>query len=132
MITYQTKINIIEPIERCAKLVSAQPAPSRFESDSVVCSSTNRNNRRTAWDAKDEIIGRRNCQDSGLTIQEYSELKELPYESAGKPRQFRDDDRVGGCTRRAAAPRLYHRVLTSLNTKSPKNVSLDQKKVRIL
>ena len=50
----------------------------------MVCSSTNRNNGRTAWDAKDEIIGRRNCQniwDSGLTIQEYSELKELPYES---------------------------------------------------
>ena len=60
--------------------VSAQPAPSGFEADSVVCSSTNRNNGRTAWDAKDEIIGRRNW-DSGLTIQEYSELKELPYES---------------------------------------------------
>ena len=40
--------------------ISAQPAPSGFESDSVVCSSTNRNNGRTAWDAKDEIIGRRN------------------------------------------------------------------------
>ncbi len=60
--------------------VSAQPAPSGFEADSVVCSSTNRNNGRTAWDAKDGIIGRRNW-DSGLTIQEYSELKELPYES---------------------------------------------------
>ena len=46
----------------------------------MVCSSTNRNNGRTAWDAKDEIIGRSNCH-SGLTIQEYSELKELPYES---------------------------------------------------
>ena len=45
--------------------VSAQPAPSGFESDSVVCSSTNRNNGRTAWDAKDEIIGRRNCQNIG-------------------------------------------------------------------
>ena len=45
------------------RLVSAQPAPSRFESDSVVCSSTNRNNGRTAWDAKD-----------------YSDQKELPYE----------------------------------------------------
>ena len=58
--------------------VSAQPAPSGFESDSVVCSSTNRNNGRTAWDAKDEIIGRRNCQNIGTA---YSELKELPYES---------------------------------------------------
>jgi len=119
MITYQTKINIIEPIERCAKLVSAQPAPSRFESDSVVCSSTNRNNRRTAWDAKDEIIGRRNCQDSGLTIQEYSELKELPYESAGKPRQFRDDDRMGGCGRCATAPRLCRSVLSSTRVTVP-------------
>ena len=45
--------------------VSAQPAPSGFESDSVVCSSTNRNNGRTAWDAKDEIIGKRNCQNIG-------------------------------------------------------------------
>ena len=45
--------------------VSAQPAPSRFESDSVVCSSTNRNNGRTAWDAKDEIIGRSNCPNIG-------------------------------------------------------------------
>ena len=44
-------------------IVSAQPAPSGFESDSVVCSSTNRNNGRTSWDAKDEIIGRRNCQE---------------------------------------------------------------------
>ncbi len=41
--------------------VSAQPAPSGFESDSVVCSATNRNNGRTAWDVKDEIIGRSNC-----------------------------------------------------------------------
>ena len=46
-------------------LYSAQPAPSGFESDSVVCSSTNRNNGRTAWDAKDEIVGRRNCQNIG-------------------------------------------------------------------
>ena len=45
--------------------VSAQPAPSGFESDSVVCSSTNRNNGRTAWDAKDEIIGRSNCPNIG-------------------------------------------------------------------
>ena len=45
--------------------VSAQPAPSGFEADSVVCSSTNRNNGRTAWDGKDEIIGRRNCQNIG-------------------------------------------------------------------
>ena len=45
--------------------VSAQPAPSGFESDSVVCSSTNRNNGRMAWDVKDEIIGRRNCQNIG-------------------------------------------------------------------
>ena len=51
---------------------------------------------------------------------------------AGKPRQLWDDDRMGGCIRRTAAPRLCHRVLTSLNTKSPKNVSLAQKKVRIL
>ena len=48
------------------RLVSAQPAPSRFESDSVVCSSTNRNNGRTAWDAKDEIIGWRNYQNIGI------------------------------------------------------------------
>ena len=45
--------------------VSAQPAPSGFEADSVVCSATNRNNGRTAWDVKDEIIGRRNCQNIG-------------------------------------------------------------------
>ena len=45
--------------------VSAQPAPSGFEADSVVCSATNRNNGRTAWDGKDEIIGRRNCQNIG-------------------------------------------------------------------
>ena len=45
--------------------VSAQPAPSGFEADSVVCSVTNRNNGRTAWDVKDEIIGRRNCQNIG-------------------------------------------------------------------
>ena len=64
-------------------LVSAQPAPSGFESDSVVCSSTNRNNGRTAgregrdyWEAQLSEYW-----DSGLTIQEYSELKELPYES---------------------------------------------------
>ena len=48
--------------------VSAQPAPSGFESDSVVCSSTNRNNGRTAWDAKDEIIGRRNCPNIGTAV----------------------------------------------------------------
>ena len=48
--------------------VSAQPAPSRFESDSVVCSSTNRNNGRMAWDVKDEIIGRRNCQNIGTAV----------------------------------------------------------------
>ena len=46
----------------------------------MLCSCATPNERRTAWDAKDEIIGRRNW-DSGLTIQEYSELKELPYES---------------------------------------------------
>ena len=45
-----------------------------------MCSCVTPNERRTAWDAKDGIIGRRNW-DSGLTIQEYSELKELPYES---------------------------------------------------
>ena len=45
--------------------VSAQPAPSGFEADSVVCSSKNRNNGRTAWDAKDEIIGRSNCPNIG-------------------------------------------------------------------
>ena len=45
---------------RRQKDVSAQPAPSGFEADSVVCSATNRNNGRTAWDGKDEIIGRSN------------------------------------------------------------------------
>lgn len=37
-----------------------------------------------AWDAKDVIISRYNCKnywDRGLTIQESSELKELPCES---------------------------------------------------
>ena len=45
--------------------VCAQRAPSGFEADSVVCSATNRNNGRTAWDAKDEIIGRSNCPNIG-------------------------------------------------------------------
>ena len=51
---------------------------------------------------------------------------------ARKPRQLWDDDRMGRCPRCTTAPRLYRRILTSLNTKSPKNVSLDQKKIRIL
>ena len=29
--------------------------------------------------------------DSGLTIQEYSELKELPYETSGKLRTFENE-----------------------------------------
>ena len=60
-LSYSTRLGDVWPE------VSAQPAPSGFESDSVVCSSTNRNNGRTAWDAKDEIIGRRNCQDDSLS-----------------------------------------------------------------
>ena len=48
----------MSPIKMCAIFRTLYS----FESDSVVCSSTNRNNGRTAWDAKDEIIGRRNCQ----------------------------------------------------------------------
>ena len=52
----------------CGWKVSAQPAPSGFEADSVVCSATNRNNGRTAWDGKDEIIGRRNCQNIGTAV----------------------------------------------------------------
>ena len=56
----RVKITLISTVR-----VSAQPAPSGFEADSVVCSATNRNNGRTAWDGKDEIIGRRNCQNIG-------------------------------------------------------------------
>ncbi len=50
----------------------------------MVCCSLNPKQRRTAWDAKDVIIGRYNCKnywDRGLTIQESSELKELPCQS---------------------------------------------------
>lgn len=68
----------------CQNKVIAQPSPSGFEIVGVVCSSLNPKQRRTAWDAKDVIIGRHNCKnywDRGLTIQESSELKELPCES---------------------------------------------------
>ena len=60
------KWRVSKDVEKHGAIVSAQPAPSRFESDSVVCSSTNRNNGRTAWDAKDEIIGWRNYQNIGI------------------------------------------------------------------
>ena len=70
--------------------VSAQPAPSGFESDSVVCSSTNRNNGRTAWDAKDEIIGRRNCQLEGLKGE--CRISELCNEHGISQRIFRDNE----------------------------------------
>ena len=62
-----------------------QPTPSGFEASSVVCSSLNPDQRRTVWDAaKDEIIGRRNCQNIGTVAWRFKNTanwKELPYES---------------------------------------------------
>ena len=48
--------------------VSAQPAPSGFEVTCVLCSCATPNERRMAWDVKDEIIGRRNCQNIGTAV----------------------------------------------------------------
>ena len=64
-------------------LVSAQPAPSGFEVTCVLCSCATPNERRMAWDEGRDYWEAQLSEywDSGLTIQEYSELKELPYES---------------------------------------------------
>ena len=48
--------------------VCAQPAPSGFEVTCVLCSCATPNERRMAWDAKDEIIGRRNCPNIGTAV----------------------------------------------------------------
>ena len=60
-----SKKHFLKPDNAYRENVSAQPAPSGFEMTSVLCSCATPNDRKTAWDAKNEIIGRRNCQNIG-------------------------------------------------------------------